>query len=296
MHSNSTTPHATHDELLLARLYGGDLDERDRARALDLVAACEECAGLFADLGAIATATAAMAVPPRPRGFTLSEADAARLRRRSNGGSLRGLFGWTRALGGSMAAIGLVGVVALGVISAFGTGSAMAPQSDHGALTAASQVTSQALPGYLYGSPTSAEWSGGGDKQSESTGALNLSGSPFPSPVSTGAAAASPASAGSLAAISVTCAPAPAASPASGGTSVDGSLDGPTGPTADGHDAGSPAPASSDDSFTSKSIGGGPGSGGPDAWTIALAGSVGLLALGLLVLAAPRLAARRARH
>ena len=35
MHSNSTTPHAAHDELLLARLYGGDVDERDRARALD---------------------------------------------------------------------------------------------------------------------------------------------------------------------------------------------------------------------------------------------------------------------
>ena len=276
MHSNSTTPHAAHDELLLARLYGGDVDDRDRARALDLVATCQECAGFFADLGAIATATAAMAVPPRPRGFTLSEADAARLRRRSDDGSLHGLFGWTRALGGSMAAIGLAGVVALGAVSALGTGSAMAPQPDRGALTVAAQSAPAAASAYLPGTLTAApEVNGGGTKQGDATAATGLSGSPLAPPDSTAA---------------------PAASQATGDAAMDGSLNGPTGPTADGNDAGSPAPASSDDSFTSKSTGGGSNSGGPDAWTIALAGSVGLLALGLLLLAAPRLAARRARR
>jgi hypothetical protein len=286
MQSRSTTPHAAHDELLLTRLYGGDVDERDRARALDLVAACEECAGFLADLGAIATATAAMAVPPRPRDFTLTEADAARLRRRSDGGVLLGWFGWARALGGSMAAIGLVGVVALGAISAFGTGSATAPQPDRGALTVASQPTSQTLPGYLSGSPSPApELNGGGTKMNGATGAISVADSPFPPPVSTAAPAASQAAAGS-----------PAATTATGDTTQDGSGYGPAGQTADGNGAGSPAPASSDDSFTSKNIGGGPGSGGPDAWTIALAGFVGLLALGLLLLAAPRLAALRARR
>jgi hypothetical protein len=285
MHSNSTTPHAAHDELLLARLYGDDLDERDRARALDLVATCQECAGFFADLGAIATATAAMAVPPRPRGFTLSEADAARLRRRSDDGSLHGLFGWTRALGGSMAAIGLAGVVALGAVSALGTGSVVGPQSDRGALTVAAQAAPTAASAYLPGTLTAApEVNGGGTKQGDATAATGLSGSPLAPPDSTAAPAASQAAGSS------------AASSATGDAAMDGSLNGPTGPTADGNDAGSPAPASSDDSFTSKSTGGGSNSGGPDAWTIALAGSVGLLALGLLLLAAPRLAARRARR
>jgi anti-sigma factor RsiW len=249
MHSNSTTPHATHDELLLARLYGGDVNELERARALDLVAACEECAGFFADLGAIATATAAMAVPPRPRDFTLSEADAARLRRRSNGGSLLGWFGWTRALGGSMAAIGLVGVVALGALAAFGTGPATSPQSDYGALTAAGQPTPQVLPSYPSGSLAVApEVNGGGTKQDGGTAAISLPGSPVPPSISTAAL------------------------------------------------PGSQAAASAAGGLTSKSIGGGSGSGGPDSRTVALAGSVGLLALGLLLLAAPRLAARRARR
>jgi len=276
MHSNSTTPHVTHDELLLARLYGADVDERERAHALDLVAACEECAGFFADLGAIAKATAAMAVPPRPRDFTLTEADAARLRPRSDGGSLLGWFGWARALGGSMAAIGLVGVVALGAISAFGTGSATAPQSDRGAaLTALGQPTSQAAPAYLSGSPTPAtESNGGGTKMkgdTTATDAVGVAGSSLQAPVST-------------------------ATPAAGGTSQDGPGYGLTGQTADGHGAGSPAPASSGGSLTSLSVGGGPGSSGPDIRPIALAGFVGLLALGLLILTAPRLAARRIRR
>ena len=291
MHSNSTTPHAKHDELLLARLYGGDVDELERARALDLVAACEECAGFFADLGAIATATAAMAVPPRPRDFTLSEADAARLRRRSNGGSLLGWFGWTRALGSSMAALGLVGVVALGALSAFGTGPATSPQSDYGALAAVGQPTSQTSPSYLPGSLAVApEVNDGGTKQGGDTAATSLPDSSVPPPISTAAPTGSQAvppkaAAGSQALTSATA-----------GTAPDGSLDGPTGPTADGHGAGSLAPASSGAGLTSKSIGDGSGSGGPDSRTVALAGSVGLIALGLLLLAAPRLAARRVRR
>ncbi len=268
MHRNSTTPHANHDELLLARLYGGDVNERERAHALELMAACEECAGFFADLGAIATATAEMAVPRRPRDFTLTEADAARLRRRSNGRSLLGWLVRTRALGGSMAAIGLVGVVALGAVSAFGIGSetsALAARSPD--LTALGAPGISAAPAYLYGSPSpAAERNGGGTKQSGDTAATSLPGS-VGSPL---------APAGS-----------PAASSATGGTTQDGSGYGLTGQPTDEHSAGSPAPASS---------AGGPGSDGSEVRTFALAGSVGLLALGLLLLVAPRLAARKARR
>src|ERR1035437_9593595 len=70
--------HAGHDEMLIVRLYGGDVDESERARALDLMVDCRECANLFADLGAIAEASAAMPVPPRPRDFALTDKDAPR--------------------------------------------------------------------------------------------------------------------------------------------------------------------------------------------------------------------------
>jgi hypothetical protein len=137
----SATDHVTHDELLVARLFGDDLHGPERAAALDQVAACAECAALLADLGAIATATAALPVPPRPRDFALTEADAARLRGRPRGlGRLLGL-GARQSFGGALVALGLTGVIlsaALSVLSggpagtvAFGSGSGskqLAPQ------------------------------------------------------------------------------------------------------------------------------------------------------------------------
>jgi anti-sigma factor RsiW len=112
--------HASHDELLIARLFGDDVDEPERARALELIAECTECAALFADLGAIADADAAMPVPPRPRDFTLTEADAARLRRKRHVWSPIFGAGLRRSLGSSLAAIGLAGALLTGVASMFG--------------------------------------------------------------------------------------------------------------------------------------------------------------------------------
>src|ERR1035437_831701 len=80
MKPGSSTAHASHDESLVVRLFGYDVDPAERSRALDLVAGCEECAALYADLGSIATATSALPAPARPRDFTLTPADAARLR------------------------------------------------------------------------------------------------------------------------------------------------------------------------------------------------------------------------
>jgi hypothetical protein len=119
--SRSAADHAAHDELLIARLYGGDVDDRERARALELVAGCEECAALYADVGAIADATAALPVPARPRDFTLTEGDAARLRpRRSFRGRLLGL-GRRRSFGGALVALGFSGLVLMSALSIFGT-------------------------------------------------------------------------------------------------------------------------------------------------------------------------------
>jgi hypothetical protein len=108
--------HDKHDAMLIARLYGGDVSERERETALALVSDCGDCAQLFADLSAISNATRLLPTPPRPRDFALTEADAARLGRPA--GTRR--FGWSglrRSLGGALAALGLVGVLLSGTSS-----------------------------------------------------------------------------------------------------------------------------------------------------------------------------------
>src|ERR1035437_9726504 len=113
--------HAGHDEMLIVRLYGGDVDEAERARALDLMADCRECANLFADLGAIAEASAAMPVPPRARDFALTDKDAARLspERRAWRPAIFGA-GLRPSLRGSFAALGLAGALMTGAVSLLG--------------------------------------------------------------------------------------------------------------------------------------------------------------------------------
>jgi hypothetical protein len=64
------------------------------ALAAALVAACTECARLHADLVALAAALPVAATPRRPRDFTLTAADAERLRR-------RGPRAWLRRIGSS---------------------------------------------------------------------------------------------------------------------------------------------------------------------------------------------------
>jgi hypothetical protein len=114
MNPTAPTTHAGHDELLIARLFGGDVSEVESARALDQMAECEECETLFADLGVMAEATAMLPTPVRPRDFTLTEADAARLGHRIGGRWRVFGLGLRRSLGGAVAALGIVGMVAAG--------------------------------------------------------------------------------------------------------------------------------------------------------------------------------------
>jgi anti-sigma factor RsiW len=94
----STPPadHATHDPGLIAALStrDPDLTADDRASAEALLAACTECARLHADLIALATALPNAATPRRIRDYTLTAADAERLRQ-------RGLRGWLARIGSS---------------------------------------------------------------------------------------------------------------------------------------------------------------------------------------------------
>jgi anti-sigma factor RsiW len=114
------TRHERHDPLLIARLYGGDVDERERERAVALVATCEECAELYVDLGAVADATRLLPTSPRPRDFSLTEADAARLSRRRARAGLAGWLGIRRSLGGVLTAVGLVGVLVASTANVLG--------------------------------------------------------------------------------------------------------------------------------------------------------------------------------
>jgi hypothetical protein len=145
MDPTSPAVHAGHDEALIARLFGGDVSEAERARALALVSECPECESLLADFGAIAKATAALPVPPRPRDFSLTEADAARHRGKTRARSRVFRLGLRRSLGGSLAALGIFGLILAGTTSILGGAAstangpyALSPGRLAGALPAAS--------------------------------------------------------------------------------------------------------------------------------------------------------------
>jgi anti-sigma factor RsiW len=106
--------------MLIVRFYGGDVDDSERARAIELMADCADCADLFADLGAISEASAAMPVPARPRDFTLTEEDAARLRSKRRAWKAIFGLGLRRSLGGSLAALGLAGLMLTSAASLLG--------------------------------------------------------------------------------------------------------------------------------------------------------------------------------
>ena len=86
--------HATHDPLWMAALASRDpdLSSADRTRAEAALGSCASCADLLAELVAVSAAIPASAIPVRPRDFTLTPADAARLRP-------RGLRRWLTGIG-----------------------------------------------------------------------------------------------------------------------------------------------------------------------------------------------------
>jgi hypothetical protein len=69
-----------------------DLAPSERTRAQGALESCGACADLFADLVAVSAAIPSAAIPARPREYTLTAADAARLRP-------RGLRRWLSTIG-----------------------------------------------------------------------------------------------------------------------------------------------------------------------------------------------------
>ena len=136
--SDALTPtldHTSHDLIAIAALAGRDPDLSDTqaAAARALLAACTECARLHADLLALALALPVATTPARPRDFTLTMADAERLR-------LRGLRRWltlvgtsrdtiTRPLAIGFTTLGLAGLLVATVPGALPGSGASATQS-----------------------------------------------------------------------------------------------------------------------------------------------------------------------
>jgi len=271
--------HDAHDAILIARLFGGDVTDVEREHATSLVAGCSECASLFADLGAIAATTRALPTPPRPRDFTLTEADVARLSRRAG---WRGRFvrpGLRTAFGGAMAALGLAGVLLTGA----------ATMLTSTARTESAAFDSNASPANYSGQgaiamPTAAPTAG--PAQLVSGGAVD----------GAGASSSLPPRLPSIGTAGPSAGPAAESGDNSTGKSA-GSLAVTTAPPAPASDASSHAispPNPNDQGGSSGSGGGGAGSS-PDARTIGLVGFGATLLVGLLLLVGPA-ALRRLRR
>jgi anti-sigma factor RsiW len=71
--------HGRHDPELIAALLDRDPSASERPAAEARMASCPDCAALHADLVALSQAAQALPRPARPRDFTLTAADAARL-------------------------------------------------------------------------------------------------------------------------------------------------------------------------------------------------------------------------
>ena len=128
-HLPSASPHAAHDPTLIAALAARtpDLTDAQTSTAHDLLASCDACMTLLADLVALQTALPTTSTPTRPRDFSLTPADAARL---SRGGWRRflGLVGSardnvTRPLAFGFTSLGVAGLLLAG-LSTFSLGGA----------------------------------------------------------------------------------------------------------------------------------------------------------------------------
>lgn len=123
--------HAAHDRLLIANLVDRSVSDSERARGEEQLAACRDCALLHADLLALSAATRALPVPARPRDFTLTPADAQRVRVRgwrrvfAAIGSSRDVF--SRPLAVGLTTLGLAGLLVATIPTAL-TGQAASPE------------------------------------------------------------------------------------------------------------------------------------------------------------------------
>src|SRR3954451_14744604 len=109
------TPHDAHDPLLIAAHAAGDTTGQESRLAADLVATCEACATLHADLVAIAATTRVLPAPVRTHDYRLTPEQAAKLRPTVRRRLLAALgsprFAFAAPLGATLATLGLAGLL-----------------------------------------------------------------------------------------------------------------------------------------------------------------------------------------
>lgn len=146
--------HARHDPVWMAALAARDpdLSDSERTQAEAALKSCGPCADLFADLLAVSAAIPTAALPTRPRDFTLTAADAARLRPRGFRRWLAGIGsvrdGVTFPLAMGLTTMGIAGLLVATVPAAFsGMGGATAAGPElRSAAGAPSQAPEAAAP------------------------------------------------------------------------------------------------------------------------------------------------------
>ena len=187
--------HDGHDRYLIAAFATDDLTGAELTDATALVARCQDCAALLADLRSIASATAELPVPARTRDFRLSEEDARRLRPggwRQVVGFLAGpRLAFAKPLATALTTIGLAGLLLFSVSGFLSFGSAgAAPQSATGGLpqTGAQYPAASGAPGAPSAAPAASVAPVQGDRNaaSSSTSQKSDQGQPSPTDTATG--------------------------------------------------------------------------------------------------------------
>jgi hypothetical protein len=139
-------PHERHDRYLVAALAADDLEPAIRPEAEALIRSCTDCAELMADLRSIAAATHALPPVPRPRDFTISAADAARLLPGGWRALLDAIGGaratFARRLAVGLTTLGLAGILAATIPGALTGGLGSAASTPAGAPEVAAAPTS----------------------------------------------------------------------------------------------------------------------------------------------------------
>jgi hypothetical protein len=145
------TDHTDHDPTLIAGHAAGDLAAAQLMLADRLLASCEDCARLHADLRAIAAATRAMPAwtTAAPRDFRLAPADAQRLRHRGPWLRLLRPFASptsvTRPLAATLSTLGAAGLAIVLLLPALGgTAAGLGPTFERNGQ--ALDVTASAAP------------------------------------------------------------------------------------------------------------------------------------------------------
>jgi hypothetical protein len=254
--------HEQHDPILIVSFASGDLSaERDHAAAQSLIDSCADCARLHDDILAIARATAALPPATRPRDFSISSEQAARL----HPGGLRGFLARLAAPGNVFGRQVAMGLTTLGVA---------------GLLFSA--LSSVAIPAGGAAAPSAAPAQHESARGSEGAFAVGPVGAPGASPAASAPAESAPPAGGS-GAYGVTSGPA-APSP-SVYFDTSGGEPAPTAKGVEGRTTDTPtaAPAASDRPGVALAFGdgGGTSSGGQNWLLIA---SVVALVTGLLLL------------